>query len=179
MQCGSKAMYIMPGLDLTLQILGDYPLVCNACINACKLRSTPHLYVVQDMLKLSDDQIQDLMFVRRVTYLKNHILSCQREAVAAKILEDSPTPVVNVNKLSVSAIQLKQQALDKHDVVQRAKWAIHCGVSLDSVNCLGCFGLQTPHSFGPMYTCESQTCYERSASTSVLWPQMLPAWPLW
>ena len=131
-------MYIMPGLDLTLQILGDYPLVCNAYINACKLRSTAHLYVVQDMLKLSDDQIQDLMFVRRVTYLKNHILSCQREAVAAKILEDSPTPVVNVNKLSVSAIQLKQQAQDKHDVVQRAKWAIHCGVRLDLVKCLEC-----------------------------------------
>ena len=63
MQCGSKAMYIMPGLDLTLQILGDYPLVCNSYINDCKLRSTAHIYVVQDMLKLSDDQIQDLMFV--------------------------------------------------------------------------------------------------------------------
>ena len=89
------------------------------------------------MLRLSDDQIQDLMFVRQVAYLKNHMLSCQGEAVAAKILEDSPTPVVNVNKLSTSAIQLQQQALDEHDVVHRVKWAIHCGVCLDSLNCLG------------------------------------------
>ena len=89
------------------------------------------------MLKLSADQIQDLMFVRKVVFAKNHILNSQREAVAANILEDSPTPVVNVNKLSVSAVQLQQQALDEHDVVHRVKWAIHCGVCLDSVNCLG------------------------------------------
>lgn len=99
--------------------------------------TTTTFHVLQDMLKLSADQIRDLMFLRKVACTKNHILSSQREAVAAKILEDSPTPVVNVNKLSVSAVQLQQQALDEHDVVQRVKWAIHCGVCLDSVNCLG------------------------------------------
>ena len=91
-----------------------------------------HLCVLQDMLQLSDDQVRDLMFVREVAYLKHHMLSCQREAVAAKILEDSPTPIVNVNKLSASANRLQQQALDEHDVVHRVKWAIHCGVGLNS-----------------------------------------------
>ncbi|KAA6420342.1 MAG: hypothetical protein FRX49_09504 [Trebouxia sp. A1-2] len=81
-----------------------------------------------DLLKLSDKQIQDLMFIRRVWYVKHHLLSSQRKAVAANILEASPTPVVNVTKIAASAVQLEQQAEDEHDVILRVKWAIHCGV---------------------------------------------------
>lgn len=73
------------------------------------------------------------MFIRQVAHTKNHVLASQCEAVAAKILEDSPTPVVSVNKLSASAIQLQQQASDEHDVVLRVKWAIHCGVCPESL----------------------------------------------
>lgn len=80
------------------------------------------------MLNLSDEQIQDLMFVRQVDYAKHHVLGSQREAVAANIHQNSPTPVVNCNKLSASAIQLQQQALDEHDVVHRVTWAVQCGV---------------------------------------------------
>lgn len=87
---------------------------------------------LQDMLRLSEEQVQDLMFIRQVVHTKNHLLASQCEAVAAKILEDSPTPVVSVNKLSASAVQLQQQASDEHDVVLRVKWAIHCGVCSDS-----------------------------------------------
>lgn len=86
------------------------------------------LYDLQDLLKLSDKQIQDLMFIRRVWYVKHHLLSSQRKAVAANILEASPTPVVNVTKIAASAVQLEQQAEDEHDVILRVKWAIHCGV---------------------------------------------------
>ena len=80
------------------------------------------------MLNLSDEQIQDLMFVRQVDYAKHHVLGSQREALAANIHQDSPTPIVNCNKLSASAIQLQQQALDEHDIVHRVTWAVHCGV---------------------------------------------------
>ena len=78
------------------------------------------------MLELSDDQIQDLMFVRQVDYAKHHVLGSQREAVAASIHQDSPTPSVNFNKLSASAIQLQQQALYEQDVVHWMTWAVHC-----------------------------------------------------
>ncbi|KAL0024883.1 hypothetical protein WJX79_010704 [Trebouxia sp. C0005] len=92
--------------------------------------STPDAVHAQllDLLKLSDKQIQDLMFIRRVWYVKHHLLSSQRKAVAANILEASPTPVVNVTKIAASAVQLEQQAEDEHDVILRVKWAIHCGV---------------------------------------------------
>lgn len=87
------------------------------------------------MLNLSDEQIQDLMFVRQVDYAKHCVLGSQREAVAASIHQDSPTPIVNFNKLSASAIQLQQQALDEHDVVHRVTWAVHCGVCCASSSC--------------------------------------------
>lgn len=90
---------------------------------------------LQDTLKLSDEQIQDLMFIRQVSYAKHHLLSMQREAVACKILEHSPTPVVNVNKIAASAIKLEQQAVDEHNLVLRVKWAIHCGVCYCSCHC--------------------------------------------
>ena len=83
---------------------------------------------LQNMLDLSDEQIQDLMFIRQVDYAKHHVLSSQREAVAANIHQECPTPIVNFNKLSASAIQLQQQALDEHDVVHRVTWAVLCGV---------------------------------------------------
>lgn len=87
---------------------------------------------LQDLLKLSDKQIQDLMFIRRVSYTKRHLLSLQRKTVAANILEASPTPVVNVTKIAASSVQLEQQAQDEHDVILRVKWAIHCGVRCQS-----------------------------------------------
>ena len=93
---------------------------------------SPCAYGLQDLLKLSDKQIQDLMFIRRVSYTKHHLLSSQREAVAANILEASPTPVVNVTKIAASSVQLEQQAQDEHDVILRVKWAIHCGVRQSS-----------------------------------------------
>lgn len=88
------------------------------------------------MLNLSDEQIQDLMFVRQVDYAKHFVLGSQRAAVAASIHQDSPTPIVNFNKLSASAIQLQQQALDEHDVVHRVSWAVHCGVCSASSSCV-------------------------------------------
>jgi hypothetical protein len=93
---------------------------------------SPFAYGLQDLLKLSDKQIQDLMYIRRVSYTKRHFLSLQREAVAANILEASPTPVVNVTKIAASSVQLEQQAQDEHDVILRVKWAIQCGVRCQS-----------------------------------------------
>ncbi len=78
---------------------------------------------------LSDEQVKDLMFIRRVDYSKHHLLASQREALAARIREGSPSPIANVNKLSACATQLQQQALEDHDVVHRVSWAVSCGVS--------------------------------------------------
>ena len=78
---------------------------------------------------LADEQVKDLMFIRRVDYSKHHLLASQRKALAARIREGSPSPIANVNKLSAFATQLQQQALEDHDVVHRVSWAVSCGVS--------------------------------------------------
>ncbi len=88
--------------------------------------------VVQNALKLSDEQIQDLMFVRRMDYTKHSLLDSQREPIAARIQEYTPNPVANVNKLSALAAEIQQQALEDHDTVHRVSWAVHCGVRCDS-----------------------------------------------
>ncbi len=85
--------------------------------------------LVQNAMLLSDEQVKDLMFIRRVDYGKHHLLASQREALAARIREGSPSPIANVNKLSAFATQLQQQALEDHDVVHRVSWAVSCGVS--------------------------------------------------
>lgn len=85
--------------------------------------------LVQNAMLLADEQVKDLMFIRRVDYSKHHLLASQREALAARIREGSPSPIANVNKLSAFATQLQQQALEDHDVVHRVSWAVSCGVS--------------------------------------------------
>ncbi len=85
--------------------------------------------LVQNAMLLSDEQVKDLMFIRRVDYSKHHLLASRREALAGRIREGSPSPIANVNKLSAFAAQLQQQALEDHDVVHRVSWAVSCGVS--------------------------------------------------
>ena len=84
---------------------------------------------MQNVLKLSVEQIRDLMFVRRIDYIKHHLLDSPREAIAAQIKEHTPNPIANVNKLSALATQLQHQAVEDHDLVHRVSWAVHCGVS--------------------------------------------------
>ena len=127
---GMHADSLLPTL---LVWIDDLCLVCNdrrgTLCCCCQTQNMTRVVVcLQDMLQLSDEQIKDLMFVRQVTYAKQHFLASQLEAVATKIHEDSPSPIVKFNKLSASAIQLQQQALDQHDVVHRVRWAVHCGV---------------------------------------------------
>lgn len=102
-------------------------LVAYLCHTDIRIRS-PCASGLHDLLNLSDKQIRDRMFIRRVSYIKHHLLSSQRKAAASSILEASPTPVVNVTKIAASSVQLEQQAQDEHDVILRVKWAIHCGV---------------------------------------------------
>ena len=100
---------------------------------------------------MSDKQIRDLMFIRRVCYTKHHVLSSQRKAVAANILEASTTPVGNVTKVAASAVQLEQQAEDEHDVILRVKWAIHCGVMLS---------IKLSYSaWGHVWSCHAIICF--------------------
>ncbi len=64
--------------------------------------------LVQNAMLLADEQVKDLMFIRRVDYSKHHLLASQRKALAARIREGSPSPIANVNKLSAFATQLQQ-----------------------------------------------------------------------
>lgn len=102
---------------------------CTKAYKASTVQLCDTICMVQNAMLLSDEQVKDLMFIRRVDYTKHHLLASQREALAARIREGSPSPIANVNKLSAFATQLQQQALEDHDVVHRVSWAVSCGVS--------------------------------------------------
>lgn len=102
---------------------------CTKAYKASTVQLCDTICMVQNAMLLSDEQVKDLMFIRRVDYSKHHLLASQREALAARIREGSPSPIANVNKLSAFATQLQQQALEDHDVVHRVSWAVSCGVS--------------------------------------------------
>ncbi len=89
---------------------------------------------MQGILCLSDDQIQDLMFLRRVYFLKRHELNSQCAALRAKMQNQDPHPLANVAMVTSAASQLRQNAAEDRQVLMRFAWAVYFGVWLVTVH---------------------------------------------
>ncbi len=63
---------------------------------------------LQSELKLSENQIQDLMHLRQLYLIKRHLLALRRATITAQIQEHSANPLADVMRLSTFASQLQE-----------------------------------------------------------------------
>ena len=82
------------------------------------------------MLCLSEEQVHDVMFLRRVSYLRLHQVHTQRTALQAEAQEPSLRPVYAVRRLKSVAKQLQLNTTVDGDILYRFSWAMYFGVSL-------------------------------------------------
>lgn len=90
------------------------------------------------MLSLSEEQIKDIMFLRRMYFAKRRTLDAQRAALISRMQEQAPNPVANAARTSAFAAELRENAAEDFKFHQKAAAAVLCGVSL-------CLLLQTRH----------------------------------
>ena len=86
--------------------------------------------LVQEMLCLSDEQVHDIMFLRRVCFLRRHQVHSQRAALQAKAQEPNLKPFYAVSKLKIVAKQLQHNTAVDVDITYRFSRAMYFGVSL-------------------------------------------------
>lgn len=96
---------------------------------------------MQDLLCLSDHQVQDLMFLRRVYLLKRHELKSQCTALTARLQHRDlgSWPLVNVTTVASAATQLQQNAAEDHQVLMRLVWAVLFGVGPPAMDAFAAF----------------------------------------
>lgn len=84
---------------------------------------------LQEELALSDGQVQDLMFLRRVYFLRRHELQQQRATLHAKAQEHDSEPMFASGRtLSVSR-QLHRNSVEDLQTMLRFSWTMYLGVS--------------------------------------------------
>ena len=83
---------------------------------------------MQGILGLSDSQIQDLMFVRRVYILRKHELDLHQAALLASVQEHSSGTLSDIPRVTELANQIRLTAAEHHLLVQRFGWAMYMGV---------------------------------------------------
>ena len=83
---------------------------------------------MQRLLDLSEDQLQDMMLLRKLYITKRHLLSVRREELMIPTLERMPHPIENVTRMSDIASQLKDNASEDHQLLYLMSRAFYCGV---------------------------------------------------
>lgn len=84
---------------------------------------------MQSTLDLTQNQIQDLMFLRRAYLLRRLSLDRQRTRLMNAIQETSHDAIVDAMKASRLAPQIGDLAAQKRQLFHRFAWAIFHGVS--------------------------------------------------
>ena len=84
---------------------------------------------LQTLLSLSEDQIQDLMLLRRLYIVKRCLLGSQRARLVARMQEPSPDLISAALKASSVATELGNNAAQDRQLFHRITWGVYCGVS--------------------------------------------------
>ena len=90
---------------------------------------------VQSIFGLSDDQVQDLMFLREVYILKEGELNMQQAALTARMQDRSSDPVIEVARVASIGTELRVNAAQCHKLIQKLCHAMYFGVS-DAISAL-------------------------------------------
>lgn len=85
---------------------------------------------MQSVLKLSQEQIQDLELLRRLYLTRRRQLAKQRKNLMAAIQKEMPNPVDSVAKVAELGAQLQQNATEDHQIIHSMSRAVYCGVRL-------------------------------------------------
>ena len=88
---------------------------------------------MQRLLDLSEEQLEDMMLLRKLYVTKRHLLSVRREALMASTRERMPHAIENVTRMSDLASQLKDNASEDHQLLYMMSRAFFCGVSVHDV----------------------------------------------
>ena len=86
------------------------------------------LLPLQTLLNLSEEQVQDLMLLRRLFIVKRLLLSTQRARLTARMQEQSPDLISDALKASSIATQLGNNAAQDRQMFHRFTWGVYCGV---------------------------------------------------
>lgn len=81
------------------------------------------------MIHLSKEQVQDLMFLRRICRLRQQELASQQEALQAKLEDHSINPFAHTTRRSELTGQLAANMAAHHQVFFRSLWGAYNGVS--------------------------------------------------
>ena len=83
---------------------------------------------MQGIFGLSNGQVQDLMFLRETYVLKECELKLQQAAWTNCVQDRSPDPLLEVTRVASVGTELRVNAAQCHQLVQRLCWAMYFGV---------------------------------------------------
>ena len=86
------------------------------------------LLPLQTLLNLSEEQVKDLMLLRRLFIVKRLLLSTQRARLTARMQEQSPDLISDALKASSIATQLGNNAAQDRQMFHRFTWGVYSGV---------------------------------------------------
>ena len=109
--------------------------------------------LVQATLCPSQDQIADLMCLRRVHYLKQHELMSRRAALTAQMQGQDMYDYQSSDRVADIAAELQLNAKAEHDLFVRNAWTFYFGVNLRARACGS-----TPACLCLLAQCKWQKC---------------------
>lgn len=80
------------------------------------------------VLSLSEEQVQDLMLLRRLFIVKRCLLGSQRARLVVRMQEPSPDLISDALKASSVATQLGNNAAQDRQLFHRFTWGVYCGI---------------------------------------------------
>ena len=105
---------------------------CLHCSHKCSVRHVGHA-ALQEVLFLSDAQMQDFAFLRRLYLTKRAVLAFERKKLVEQLHINSstmPHPAEGELNASDLAGKLRQNALEDYEVYIKIGYAVRRGVSL-------------------------------------------------
>ena len=98
---------------------------------------------VQELLQLSKEQVQDLMFLRRVYFLRRHELEAKRAPDQKKAQQQDAEAMYGVIRMIGAAMRLQANTVEDIQTRIRFGWAMYLGVGhhflLDACICMCSF----------------------------------------
>ena len=115
--------YCFPiGLSVSPKWLAGWPL--GASLPACDVSLT----WLQAVLCLSPEQIRDLMFLRRIFFLRRQELAVQRAKLTQQMQDETASTLAHATRVKDVAGDLQQNAAADHQNFHRFAWATYFGV---------------------------------------------------
>ena len=102
--------------------------VCCAGICLAGASADTCYCMMQGIFGLSNGQVQDLMFLRETYVLKECELKLQQAAWTNCVQDRSPDPLLEVTRVASVGTELRVNAAQCHQLVQRLCWAMYFGV---------------------------------------------------